>query len=196
VRDRLIDIAAARNRPGVVVVGYDTELFGHWWHEGPAFLEAVLRQLPAAGVRVTTLHGAVETGAVAGRARPASGSWGSGKDWHVWAGEQVADLLDGARDVQQRLLRVVDKSLDGAAPQRHPELDALMQQAFLTTSSDWAFMVTKDSAGPYARDRAHQHAARFHTLASRIESGRDGTRQVEETAREDAVFGHLDARRL
>ena len=45
-------------RPALTVAAFDTELFGHWWHEGPAWLEAVLRALPAAGVRVTTLRGA------------------------------------------------------------------------------------------------------------------------------------------
>ena len=47
VRDRLVEQAARREgRPGLVVVAYDTELFGHWWYEGPAFLETVLTRLP------------------------------------------------------------------------------------------------------------------------------------------------------
>jgi len=57
VRARLAEIRARDGRPGLVVAAYDTELFGHWWHEGPAFLERVLRLLPRAGVRLTTLRG-------------------------------------------------------------------------------------------------------------------------------------------
>ncbi|MGH3326252.1 MAG: hypothetical protein ACRDPT_00350, partial [Streptomycetales bacterium] len=65
VRERLLGLRAQRKgRPGLVVVAYDTELFGHWWHEGPAWLEAVLRALPEAGVRVTTLRGAADAGLV------------------------------------------------------------------------------------------------------------------------------------
>ena len=30
-------------RPPIVVAPYDAELFGHWWYEGPIFLEEVLR---------------------------------------------------------------------------------------------------------------------------------------------------------
>ena len=74
VRRRLADVAAARGRPGVVVVAYDTELFGHWWYEGPWWLEAVLRQLPSAGVRVGTLAQAVAGGEVAGRVDLPAGS--------------------------------------------------------------------------------------------------------------------------
>jgi 1,4-alpha-glucan branching enzyme len=196
VRRRLDDLASMRGRPGLVVVAYDTELFGHWWHEGPLFLESVLRQLPDAGVRVTTLGGAIDQGAVAGRVTPPGGSWGSGKDWHVWDGEQVRDLVEASDDVQHRLLRVVDKELDRAHPQRRRDLDALMHEAFLTTSSDWAFMVTKDSAAGYARDRATEHARRFHAIADRIEATRSVDRLIEAQRRTDGVFGHLDARVL
>ena len=31
--------------PPIVVAPYDAELYGHWWFEGPAFLEAVFRRL-------------------------------------------------------------------------------------------------------------------------------------------------------
>jgi 1,4-alpha-glucan branching enzyme len=196
VRRRLEDLAAMRGRPGLVVVAYDTELFGHWWHEGPMFLEAVLRQLPDAGVRVTTLGGAIDQGAVAGRVTPPGGSWGSGKDWHVWNGDAVRDLVDASHDVQQRLLHVVDKELDRAPLHRRPALDGLMHEAFLVTSSDWAFMVTKDSAAGYARDRATEHARRFHAIADRIESGRSTDSLTEDLRRTDGVFGHLDARVL
>src|SRR6185436_7777608 len=48
---RLRLLADRDGRPGLVVAAFDTELFGHWWHEGPAWLAAVLRALPAAGVR-------------------------------------------------------------------------------------------------------------------------------------------------
>ena len=56
-RDRLAALAAHRpaGPPPVAVVAWDTELFGHWWHEGPQFLEHVLRMLPEAGVRPATL---------------------------------------------------------------------------------------------------------------------------------------------
>lgn len=47
-------------RPAHVVAAFDTELFGHWWYEGPEWLARVLRALPEAGVRVGTLSDAVD----------------------------------------------------------------------------------------------------------------------------------------
>ncbi len=195
VRRRLRDLADRDGRPSLVVAAYDTELFGHWWHEGPAWLERVLRLLPEAGVRVTTLTGAIEAGHVAGPVELPAGSWGSGKDWRVWDGAHVDDLNAAARAAQERLLAVVDKQVRARTP-RLDDLDQLAREAMLVTSSDWAFCVAKDSAAGYARGRAVTHAERFHRLADRIEAGRPADRLSAELRSTDGPFGHLDSRGL
>ena len=169
----------------LTVVAYDTELFGHWWHEGPLWLERVLRLLPEAGVRLATL-GEIEP---SGRVDLQPGSWGSGKDFSVWQ----TDLLDESLDVQRRLLKTVD---DHPRRARDEALDQLAREAFLVMSSDWAFCVTKDSAADYARRRHATHRDRFHELAHAIESGHDDrARALAARFREtDGPFGHLDAR--
>jgi 1,4-alpha-glucan branching enzyme len=178
----------------MVVAAYDTELFGHWWHEGPAWLEEVLRTLPEAGVRVTTLQGALAAGHLGGPVDLPASSWGSGKDWRVWDGEQVADLVDAGAALQRNLLSVVDvfeKAPASAA-------DQLVREALLALSSDWAFMVTKDSAADYARRRATVHGARFDELCELLRLGLydRAVQRATELAGEDHVFGRLDARGL
>ena len=196
VRDRLTQLAAERGRPGLVVAAYDTELFGHWWHEGPYWLEQVLRMLPAAGVRVTTLRGAVDAGAVAGAVHAGPGSWGSGKDWRVWDGESVGELVDDARALERLALTTVDATSRAA---RSPAHDQLVRELLLALSSDWAFMVSKDSAAQYARERAAGHAAAVRTLAEAIgsDAAAGSSRALAERLRcIDGPFGHLDARAL
>jgi 1,4-alpha-glucan branching enzyme len=188
---RLRAIRRADGRPGLVVAAYDTELFGHWWHEGPLWLEGVLRALPKAGVRVTTLRGALAAGHVGRPVELPASSWGSGKDWRVWDGEQVADIVDDGARVQRELLSVVDSSV-GAYRDR--VADQMAREALLALSSDWAFMVTKDSAADYARRRAALHGERFAELAAAVGSG--GPAGVAELRTVDGPFGHLDARDL
>jgi len=188
---RLRSLRARHGRPGLVVAAYDTELFGHWWHEGPAWLAAVLRALPTAGVRVTTLRGALEAGHVGPAVELPASSWGSGKDWRVWDGEQVSDLVTAGAALQDELLAVP------AVSWRDPVRDQLVREALLTLSSDWAFMVTKDSAADYARRRAKVHGDRFAELAALIRAGHPGRRARAEAQRaEDGLFGRLDARGL
>ncbi|MEJ2865501.1 1,4-alpha-glucan branching protein domain-containing protein [Actinomycetospora flava] len=196
VRSRLDDLRARRGRPGLVVSAFDTELFGHWWHEGPAWLEAVLTALPEAGVRVTTLRGAVEAGHVEEPVVLPASSWGSGKDWRVWDGLAVRDMVADNADVAARLLAAVD----GAAPTagRDGTLDALAAQAALALSSDWAFMVTKDSAAHYARRRAAEHRDRVRELTDLLPAGRhaEAAARAATFAAQDDLFGRLDARAL
>ncbi len=195
VRERLVELRERLGRPGLTVAAFDTELFGHWWHEGPAWLEAVLRALPAAGVHVTTLRGAVDAGLVGEPVEVPPSSWGSGKDWRVWAGDQVADVVALNERVQKAVL---DASYRAAGPARDSVRDALAQQALLALSSDWAFMVSKDSAAGYARDRAHGHAARVEELAGLLAAGQEGVAadRIAAWGAADSVFGHVDARLL
>jgi len=193
---RLRDLADRDGRPGLVVAAYDTELFGHWWHEGPAWLEAVLRALPEAGVRVTTLGGALDAGHLGDPIELPASSWGSGKDWRVWDGEQVADLVAAGAALQDDLLDLV--AGHRAGPARDAALDQAVREALLALSSDWAFMVTKDSAADYARRRAGWHADAYGELAALLRAGAvdKATTRADDLSRVDGLFGHLDARAL
>ncbi|GLZ43330.1 glycoside hydrolase family 57 protein [Actinokineospora sp. NBRC 105648] len=193
---RLRGLREQHGRPGLVVSAYDTELYGHWWHEGPAWLEAVLRALPEVGVNVTTLRGAVEAGYVGGKVELPASSWGSGKDWRVWDGTQVADLVDAGAELQRDLLDLVDRTPVSVG--RDAVLDQAAREALLALSSDWAFMVTKDSAADYARRRAKTHSERYAELASLVRAGsRDrATSRATALRRADGLFGGLDARDL
>lgn len=205
---RLTTLRSQREgQPGLVVAAYDTELFGHWWHEGPLWLEHVLRRLPAAGVRVTTLAGALANGAVAGSVHPENGSWGSGKDFGVWSGPPVADLVSDNDDLQRRLRKLVGSLRSdrfGRSATRNPMLDQAARCALLALSSDWAFMVSKDSAAGYARDRHRAHHEDFNQLAGLLERAVDGDRAAAATAAAladrlrtvDGPFAQLDARLL
>jgi 1,4-alpha-glucan branching enzyme len=188
---RLRSLRSRHGRPGLVVAAYDTELFGHWWHEGPAWLAAVLRSLRSSGVRVTTLRGALAAGHVGPAVELPASSWGSGKDWRVWDGEQVSDLVTAGAALQAELLAVPP------VPYRDPVRDQLVREALLTLSSDWAFMVTKDSAADYALRRAKVHGDRFAELAGMLRSGNPSRFAMAEALRaEDGMFGRLDARGL
>ena len=203
VRRRLISESERIGRPAHVVAAFDTELFGHWWYEGPVWLERVLRALPAAGIRVGTLRDAAQTGFVGAPVELPPSSWGSGKDWQVWDGEKVADLVQLNTEVVDTALTTVDKALEQAAAPGAPAprdfvADQILRETLLTVSSDWPFMVSKDSAADYARYRAHLHAHATREIAGALASGRRdaATRLAEGWNRADGLFGALDARRL
>lgn len=187
-----LEARAVDGEEPLAVVAWDTELFGHWWHEGPQFLAAVLRMLPDAGVRTATLAQVVAE--QHGSARPVElpvGSWGAGKDLRLWCGEPVADLAAQARGAADRMLDVVRRCARPGSG-RDRRLDALARETLLALSSDWAFMVSRDSAAGYARQRHDGHVRAVHRLADAVLAGEDFP---AETAANVAV-PHLDARML
>ncbi len=200
VRRRLLEEGERTGRPAHVVAAFDTELFGHWWHEGPLWLERLLRALPAAGIRVGTLSDAIEAGFVGSPVELPPSSWGSGKDWQVWNGEKVADIVQLNAEVVDTALAAVDKALDATdAPHARDRVaDQILRETLLTVSSDWPFMVSKDSAAEYARYRAHLHAHATREIAAALAAGRrdHAQRLAQDWNRADGLFGALDARRL
>lgn len=200
VRQRLISESERIGRPAHVIAAFDTELFGHWWYEGPVWLERVLRALPAAGVRVGTLSDAIADGYVGTPVELPPSSWGSGKDWQVWAGEKVTDFVQLNAEVVDTALTTVDKALGetDTPPARNFVADQILRETLLTVSSDWPFMVSKDSAADYARYRAHLHAHATREIADAMAAGRHdhAQRLAAGWNRADGLFGALDARRL
>jgi 1,4-alpha-glucan branching enzyme len=198
-RDRLERIHEAEGRPGLVVAAYDAELFGHWWHEGPAFLDRVLRLLPAAGVRLTTLRGALEDGRVATEPiLPPAGTWGAGKDFRLWAGDPVAVLVADGTAVQKRLLDLLDGELSiGRLCARRPDLDQLVREVLMHLSGDWAFAISRGQAADYAWRRAIGHRDAAHWIADAVGRGpADALVAARDVAAGGAPFARLDTRAL
>lgn len=184
---RLTDIRDQDGGPGLVVAAYDTELFGHWWHEGVHWLAALLQRLPESGITVTTLDKAVESLAPTAAVYPERSSWGLGKDLAVWDGPDVHDMLDGQLWAQDALLSASSARPAGALG-RDAGLDALAEQVLLACASDWPFMVSHDSSADYARARLHGHV---HDVRSALQSQPSGAHEVTRLP-----FGDVDARLL
>jgi 1,4-alpha-glucan branching enzyme len=196
VRARLRAHAEA-GATGLVVAAYDTELFGHWWHEGPAFLGRAVRALRDAGVRVTTVEKAIGEGHVAGELDLGPGSWGAGKDFSVWNGPAVGQIAEENERMQSRWLSLMaGQRAAGHLLTRRADLDQLLCTLFNALSSDWAFLVTREQSVDYAQRRAEGHRRDFHALAQLIEDGRtpEAQKEAERQARTDRTFPALDAR--
>ena len=130
----------------------DTELLGHWWAEGPAWLGSLLGAADEAGVRLLTLSEALAEHEA--EDRPVhEGSWGEGKSLETWDSPDVADMVWGARRLELRLLRALG---DGSLPPERPSEPRASCLAI--QSSDWAFMDHRGQAGDYPYRRTLTHA--------------------------------------
>jgi 1,4-alpha-glucan branching enzyme len=134
---------------GLCVFAVDTELLGDWWHEGPLWLAAVLEEAAAQGLRIAALDEALDRHeATAAHAHLPVTSWGTPRDLSTWSAPPVADMAWDAREAE---LRTVAAARAGAADLR------AVRELLALQSSDWAFLVSRDLAEPYGRERAPAH---------------------------------------
>ena len=148
---RLREFSAARGRPGLLVFAIDTELLGHWWSEGAAWLGEVVARAEGAGVRLLTATEALAEHEPVGGSLEAS-TWGEGKDLRTWDSPPVADLAWGARRLELRVLGALSRGLRGPAAMR------AARELLAVQASDWAFLDRRGEAGDYAYQRATRHA--------------------------------------
>jgi 1,4-alpha-glucan branching enzyme len=148
--DFVARIAARVRDGGLCVCALDTELLGHWWYEGPRWLANVVEEARRRGVGLMHLDDAVVdcAPARAGALAEHITSWGTPRDLSTWSGPQVADMAWATRSAELDVLAA------GAAVGERAVRELLALQ-----SSDWAFLVTRDTAGPYPRERFDGHAA-------------------------------------
>jgi 1,4-alpha-glucan branching enzyme len=155
VIERLDSYRAARSRSGLVVCAFDTELLGHWWYEGPTWLEAVIEEARDASLELVTLPQALERHE-ARRRKLRPSSWGMGKDLRTWDSPVAADLVWSARRAELALTGSLGA---GARPAASTERAA--RELLALQSSDWAFMATRDLAADYPWRRVAEHARAF-----------------------------------
>lgn len=181
------ELAAAHRRSGgdaIVTTTFDSELFGHWWYEGPDWLSLVLR-----GLADLTATAAGHLAAAPPRARIAlrEGSWGKGSDHSTWLNADTEWMWrDLARMAEEA------RALAASRPSGRLRERALRQarrELLLAQSSDWPFLVTTGQARAYAIERFRSHAQRF-TRAAVIARGGTDTDEPEllTLERADDVF--------
>jgi 1,4-alpha-glucan branching enzyme len=163
--ERLERFRRERDRTGLIVFAIDTELLGHWWWEGPAWLEAVIAAAPSEGIELVTLSEALRRHEPEPRELHRA-SWGEAKDLSTWDSPEVADLTWAPRRLELRLLRALGEGLDAAAAAR------AARELLAVQASDWAFLDRRRQAGDYPYQRATDHAR---LLLESIDSARRAT---------------------
>jgi 1,4-alpha-glucan branching enzyme len=152
-RDFVSRAAARLGHGGLLCCALDTELLGHWWYEGPAWLAAVLREAESQGVRLVTVSEGIELVEPVAR-ELAPSTWGHAKDFTTWDSPAVAELAFVARAAELRTVAAV--AGHGA---RHWALERAARELLAMQASDWSFMVTRDLAADYPSERMSQHGA-------------------------------------
>jgi 1,4-alpha-glucan branching enzyme len=194
----LAGIAAGQpqNREGVVVAPFDTELFGHWWFEGPEFLADMYRSLAQEKDSIHPATGSRHLGEHPPRAaiRLPWGSWGANGDSSMWLSEQTAWTWERLWPLEQSFWDAAPGAL--ASPAARPVLAQAARELLLAQSSDWQFIISTGAAADYAERRFQEHCADAEQLIAVLGAGSEvdieaAQRRAEELEKRDQVFPNV-----
>lgn len=179
----------------VWVAPYDAELFGHWWFEGPQWLDAVLRTLAAepAPVRLATPSDYLAANPRLQCALPAASSWGEGGYNGFWlnpSNDRIYPQLDAAARTLRDLVRRHADAEPGSP--RHRALCQAARCLLLAQASDWAFILKANTAADYASRRLRDHLARFSYLVRAVREDSIDERRLTALEFMDDIFPRID----
>lgn len=178
--------------PPLVVSPYDAELYGHWWYEGPQFIDFLFKKLhfDQTEIEAITPGDFLDSGLPIQVQKPAASSWGESGYYRVWLNDGNSWMYPYQHNAERKMTEYANRF--GSPPYEggvvegrggsldpsfipHPSslvvriLNQLARELLLAQSSDWAFQIYQGTTVEYSSRRFQSHIHRFDLLAIMLE---------------------------
>ncbi|MCK5215782.1 MAG: DUF1957 domain-containing protein [Candidatus Omnitrophica bacterium] len=183
------------DRKPIIIAPYDAELFGHWWYEGPMWIDFLARKIccDQDNIMMTTPTEYLEEYPTNQMSLPSDSSWGYkgySEYWLEGTNDWVYPHLHVAGERMNELVNAIAPAMEG---QMNPRLlkRALNQAArelVLAESSDWPFIMKTGTMVSYANKRINDHVGRFTRLYDDIRNNCIDEEWLNEIEWRDNIF--------
>ncbi len=194
-RQRQIEyLHGVMGREPIVVSPYDAELFGHWWYEGPWFIDYLIRKshYDQGVYQMTNLADYLQGNPTQQVANPAQSSWGAKGFHEFWLNDTNSWVYPYLHKTTERMIELAKRE-----PLDEIEWRALNQAArevLLAQSSDWAFIMRTGTMVPYAIRRTRSHVLRFNKIWEDMNQGKVDIDWLAKVEFIDNIFPEIDYR--
>lgn len=183
------------DRPPLIVSPYDAELFGHWWYEGPAFIEAVLRKMDRfKSIQLVTALEYLEKHPKNQSTTPSFSSWGYKGYCEFWLNDKNQWLYRHLHHCSEIMIERASQNLHTQDANRVRILNQMARELLLVQSSDWAFIMTNQTTVHYAVQRTKKHIRQFLDLDQMLLENRFGLDYLKDLEERDAIFPEMNFR--
>jgi 1,4-alpha-glucan branching enzyme len=198
VRERLRQAERLRphmDRPPLIVCPYDAELFGHWWFEGPEWIEALLRRLARSAdkLRLVTASDYLEAHPEQQVLQPCLSSWGNKGYAEVWL-ESSNDWIYRHLHKQAERMQELARRFPSEKGLRRRALNQAFRELLLAQSSDWAFIMKTGTTVPYAVKRTREHIHNFTRIFESVMENEIEQEWLLRLEARDNIFPEIDYR--
>ncbi len=197
--------------PPLVVSPYDAELYGHWWFEGPQFIDFFFKKLhfDQNEIEAITPSDFLDSGLPIQIQKPTASSWGEAGYYKVWINEQNSWMYPYQHDAERKMTEYANAAQSPKSNVQSPKdlgpwtldfglstrvLNQMARELLLAQSSDWAFQIYQGTTVQYSTRRFQSHIHRFDLLANMLDSGEVDHELLTEIEGRDNIFQELDHR--
>jgi 1,4-alpha-glucan branching enzyme len=191
--EQIEKLGAVMDRPPMVVAPYDAELFGHWWYEGPEFLNYFVRKAyyDQQAFTFITPWEYLRRYPTQQVATPAASSWGEEGYWKVWLNDSNHWIYPHMRIAQARMSELAER-FAGAGGLAGRALRQAGRELLLAQSSDWPFILRTGTSPDYAARRVKEHLSRFLELHRQLAAKAIDKTWLERIEQADNIFPNID----
>ena len=183
----------------VITALYDAELFGHWWFEGPDWLDFLLRGIDKGHVNFRTITPSEYLYSLSSQyadlqyCQPSMSSWGHKGYSEVWLNNSNDYIYRHLHKSIERMINLARKFHNASGIVRRA-LNQALREILLSQHSDWAFIMDSSTAAGYAQKRFEGHILRFNSLYQSIILGNISESWLREIEEKDSIFKDIDYR--
>jgi 1,4-alpha-glucan branching enzyme len=200
VRNICLSEGMKGNKPPIVCAPFDTELFGHWWFEGPQWLYQVLKEVSLdPEIESSTMGEYYDEWPPMEVVSLPEGSWGKGGFHWIWLNDLTRWTWKHVYEAEQLMQEASRKFGDRNDEPVRSLLKLLARELVLLESSDWQFLISTWAARDYAEMRFSNHYSDFQKvldLLNKAASGEQLTVEEEELVKDisdrDKLFEHIE----
>lgn len=179
--------------PPIILCPYDSELYGHWWYEGPHWIYNLFKNLNTEqNIKSISPGEYIDTYPNMQQSTPCRSSWGVNGYSEVWLNQSndyihkhLLTLADRMCLVANMHKKTQDKLLKRA-------LNQLARELLLLQSSDWLFIITNGTMVEYAHKRVKDHTGRFNAIYEMILNDNINEEYIKDIESKDDIFPDID----
>jgi len=195
-REKQIEhLASIMDRKPIVVAPYDAELFGHWWFEGPDWINFLFRKIAfdQKTISLITPMEYLEMYPVNQVSTPSLSSWGYKGYNEYWLNDSNDWIYRHLHKAAERMVELAQKFSDTTGNAlKNRALNQAARELLLAQSSDWAFIMKTGTMVEYAAKRTKEHLFRFTRLYDDIRANNIDATRLSDIEGKDNIFPDID----
>ncbi|MFH1540861.1 MAG: 1,4-alpha-glucan branching protein domain-containing protein [Elusimicrobiota bacterium] len=179
----------------IIVSMYDAELFGHWWYEGPDFLEFLFKKIyyDQKTIKMITPSEYLSKYPDNQVLQPCMSSWGDKGYNEYWLNSANDWIYRHLHKAAARMIEIAGEN-PNAVDLKKRALNQAARELLLAQASDWAFIMTAGTTIQYANKRTKDHIHQFTILYEQIKGNRIDVQFLSKLEGKNNIFPNIDYR--